>query len=210
MSSPQTTGAGTNPPQLSAVTSTTSVVTLGISGNDIGFVSVIENCVALTPFGPTRVGQTCQSFYDPGGTSQNDKILAAIKATAPKVAAVLQHIHAQAAPGAKVFVVGYPAILPPSGNGCWPQMPLTFSDVGYLRQKEIQLNQMLATPAAHQGAIYVNTYRPSRNFNACQLPGARWIEPVVPISPAAPVHPNAMGEAGMAGVVETSMAAHGI
>jgi len=27
----------------------------------------------------------------------------------------------------------------------------------------------------------------------CQLPGTKWVEGLVPTSPAAPVHPNALG-----------------
>jgi hypothetical protein len=202
MTAPQSVPFGTNPPQLDSVTSTTSVVTLGIGGNDINFVGIIENCVALTPFGPTKVGWNCKDFYDANGV---DQIANAINATAPKVAAVLQAIHAKAAAGAKVLVVGYPAILPPSGSGCWPHMPLTFNDVPYLRAKEIQLNSMLASTAAANGAIYVNTYQPSIGHSACTDESTRWVEPLVPGSPAAPVHPNANGEAAMAHIVLTKM-----
>ena len=51
------------------------------------------------------------------------------------MAAVLQGIHARS-PDARVFVVNYPAIFPETGNGCWPQMPVCFSDAPYLRAKE--------------------------------------------------------------------------
>lgn len=196
---------GTNPPQLNAVNSSTKVVTLGIGGNDIGFSSVIENCVAGSSKGPTRVGQTCKDFYTAGG---KDQLAAAINATAPKVATVLQQIHAKAK-SAKVFVVGYPAILPNRGTGCYPQMPLTVTDVPYLRGVEKNLNAMLKTEAGTNGAVYVDTYTPSVGFNACTAPVIRWVEPVVPVNAAAPVHPNIRGEAGMAGVVEMAMRSAG-
>lgn len=93
------------------------------------------------------------------------------------------------------------AILPDTGTGCWPQMPVTPGDVPYLRAKEKQLNAMLATEAAGNGATYVDTYTPSIGHDACQLPTVRWVEPVVPNGPAAPVHPNAAGEQGMANAV---------
>ncbi len=206
MTESQSTDLGTNPPQLSALSSSTSVVTLGIGGNDIGFASIIENCAALTPWGPTTVGLTCKSYYDPNG---NDQLMAAINALAPKVATVLQDIHALA-PSAKVFVVGYPAILPPTGNGCWPTMPLTTTDVPYLRQTELELDAMLATTAAANGATYVDTYTPSESHNACTPESTRWVEPLTPASLAAPVHPNAAGEAAMASIVEGAMAKAGI
>ena len=65
---------------------------------------------------------------------------------------------------------------------------------------------MLAAQAAAAGATYVDVYGPSLGHDACQLPGIRWVEPVVPLSPAAPVHPNALGMQGMAAVLLDVMA----
>jgi hypothetical protein len=194
-----------NPPQLSAVSSSTQVVSLGIGGNDIGFESIVENCVALTPFGPTKVGLTCKGYYDPKG---NDSLAAAINALAPKVAGILEQIHG-AAPGAKVFVVGYPAILPPSG-ACWPSMPFESGDAQYLRSTEIELDTMLANVAGANGATYVDTFTPSVNHSACTPEGTRWVEPLVPGSLAAPFEPDATGEAGMATILESAMRSAGI
>lgn len=206
MSQPQSTEVGTNPPQFNALSTSTSVVSVGIGGNDIGFVNIIENCGAATPDGPTMVGPNCKSYYDPNG---DDHLAASIAALAPKIGTMLQTIHAKSR-HAKVFVVGYPAILPPTGTGCWPQMPLTTTDVPYLRQTEIELDQMLASEAAAHRATYVDTYTPSQLHNACTSEFVRWVEPVVPNAPAAPVHPNAAGEAAMAGMVQSAMKAQGI
>jgi len=65
----------------------------------------------------------------------------------------------------------------------------------------VQLNAALAAQAGSAGAAFVDTYTPSIGHDACQLPGTRWVEPVLPLAPAAPVHPNAMGMAGMAAAV---------
>lgn len=202
MAGSQSVSGGTNPPQLNALNSATSRVTLGIGGNDIGFSSIISNCLAQTASGPTRVGPNCRDYYLAGG----DQIAAAIRATAPKVTRVLQAIH-RLAPHARVLVIGYPAILPVSGGGCFPQMPFVNSDIPYLRAKEVQLNQMLAQVASANGATYVDTYTPSATHNACTPESSRWIEPVSPSAPAAPVHPNAAGEAGMATAVRSALAA---
>jgi hypothetical protein len=205
MANPQATSDGTNPPEFSALSSSTRVVTVGIGGNDIGFISILENCAALTPWGPTKVGTTCKAHYDPNG---NDTLAAQINATGPKVGAVLQGVH-QRAPGAKVFVVGYPDILPPTGSsGCWPKLPLTNADVPYLRQVELNLNAMLAHQAATNGATYVDLYTPSESHNACTW--SNWVEGIVPGTDAAPVHPNATGMAGEAVVLEGALRAAGI
>jgi lysophospholipase L1-like esterase len=208
MTAPQQTAAGTNPPQLDAVGPGTTVVTLGIGGNDIGFISIVEKCTAVTPYGPTESGyQYCKDYYNRNGY---DELAQAIAATQPKVERVLGVIHAKA-PGAKIYVVGYPAILPSddltpqSPVQCWPQLPVTYADIPYLRETEQRLDAMLASAAADQGASYVDTYSGSVDHNACTLPGTRWIEPSVPSAPAAPVHPNAAGEAYMASVVSAAI-----
>jgi GDSL-like lipase/acylhydrolase family protein len=192
MTAAQSTDAGTNPPQFNALSAATKVVSLQIGGNDIGFTEILQNCVTYNPF-----THPCKDRYNSGGT---DQIQARIDATAPKVAAAIQGIHALA-PSAKVLVVNYAAILPESGNGCWPQVPLAYADVPYLRAKQKALNAMLQTAAAGNGAIYVDDYTASIGKDACRSSGTRWVEPLVPQNAAAPFHPNARGEAGVAVVV---------
>ena len=108
------------------------MVTLTIGGDDMGFSGIMETCAALSL--TDLFGDPCQRHYTAGGT---DLLAAAINATAPKVAAVLQGIHARA-PLARVLLVGYPDILPSTGDGCLPVVPLAFGDVPYLRGLEIQ------------------------------------------------------------------------
>ncbi len=188
-----------NGPQLNAVTSDDALVTLGIGGNDIGFVNIIATCAAESLTNP--FGSPCTAHYTSGGT---DQLAAEIDATAPKVAAALQAIH-QRAPQAKVVVVGYPDILPEYNNGCWPLEPIAYGDVSYLRSTEKRLNSMLAEVAAANNAQYVDTYTPTIGHDVCQLPGTKWIEGLIPTSPAAPFHPNEQGEAAMARAVEAAL-----
>lgn len=190
---------GTNPPQLSALSRGTTVVTLGIGGNDIGFAAIIATCTRDSVTDP--FGSPCKNHYTAGGT---DQIAAAIKATGPKVAAVIRAIHADA-PKARVFVVGYPDILPSTGHGCFPVQPIAYGDVPYLRSVELKLNQMLASEAGANGATYVDTYTATIGHDACKPTWIRWIEGEIPASPAAPWHPNARGEKAMAAQVETAI-----
>jgi hypothetical protein len=108
---------------------------------------------------------------------------------------VIQGIHARA-PQARVFVVNYAAILPETGRGCWPTVPLAWADVPYLRGVEKSLNAMLAQQAVANGATIVDDYTASIGHDACKLPVIRWVEPVVPVNAAAPVHPNLGGMIG--------------
>ncbi len=183
------------PAQLAAVTPDTALVTVGIGGNDIGFSSIINTCVSASYSNP--FGSPCKNQFTAGGV---DQLQGRINATAPKVAAVLQAVH-QAAPGARVVVVGYPAILPDTGFGCFPVQPIAFGDVPYLRSTEKSLNSMLASTAAANGASYVDTYTPTIGHDICKSSSVRWIEGLIPGNSAAPFHPNASGEQAMAGAV---------
>jgi lysophospholipase L1-like esterase len=187
--SPQPILGGANPAQLQALDAGVSTVSLQMGGNDIGFTEIIVRCATLLP-----LGTPCRDTYTAGGT---DQLAARVAATGPKVAAALAEIRRRA-PAARMFVVGYPAILPDVAAGCWPILPIAPGDVAYLRGVEKALNAVLATQAAAAGATYVDTYTSSIGHDACQLPGARWVEPVIPLAPAAPVHPNILGMQGMA------------
>ena len=196
MTAPQDVTPGQNPPQFNALTTDTQIVTLQIGGNDIGFTSILENCATANPF-----AHPCRDKYVVNG---HDTLADKIAATAPKVATVLQGIHARS-PGARVFVVNYAAILPETGSGCWPQVPIAFSDVPYLRSVERNLNAMLAQQAAANDARIVDDYTASIGRDACKSSSTRWVEPLVPANAAAPFHPNARGEAGIAAEVVSAV-----
>lgn len=190
---PQETGLGTNAPQLDALGPDTAGVTLTVGGNDIGFASIINECANRSPRAP--LGAACRDFYT--AEDGSDELAARIDETAPKIAAALAEIAARS-PEAEVFVVGYPAILPDEGPGCFPVVPFSAGDVAYLRDTEKALNAMLAEQADEAGVTYVDTYDRFIGHDVCTLPGTKWIEGLVPTAPAAPVHPNALGMLSMA------------
>jgi lysophospholipase L1-like esterase len=185
MTSPQ----GLAAPQFNALGPDDRLVTVGIGGNDVGFASIAVTCIVLALADPS--GAPCQAHYTSGGT---DQIAAAIAQTAPKIAAVLRGIH-QRAPHARVLLVGYPDIVPDSASDCAPGVndPLAAGDIPWINGEEKALNRMLAAQAAANGATYVNTYRSSIGHDACQAPGIRWIEGIVNVQNAFPIHPNALG-----------------
>lgn len=184
MFGPQAVNPGPNPPQLDAVDAGTQVVTLQIGGNDIGFLELATNCLALLP-----LGTPCQDRYAPGGV---DEIAARIAATRPKIDAVLAAIRARA-PAARIYVLGYQSLFPENSAGCWPFMPYAPLDVPYLISIEVRLNDMIRQGAEANGATYVDVYTPSLGHDACQLPGTRWVEPVLGFTGGAPAHPNVQG-----------------
>jgi hypothetical protein len=188
------------PPQVDALGSSTEVVSLGIGGNDKGlFLNTLITCGAedlIFPF-----GTPCKDTY-------GNSLAEGIEADGPAVGAALAQIHSLS-PNAKVFVVGYPDILPQSGN-CWPKVPLTTGDTAYLNGVEQDLNAMLSKQAAANDATFVNTFTASIGHDACKSLSVRYVEPTIPESDAFSVHPNEKGMAFDAGLLESAMKAHGI
>jgi lysophospholipase L1-like esterase len=188
-------GLQTAPPQFNALKSADALVTVGIGGNDAGLIGVAEECAKLDVVRP--FGTACKNHYTSGGSDPN---VAAITATGPKVAAVIQGIHARA-PKAEVMAVGYPDGLPTNGSSCWPLVPISAGDITYLNSLETSLNTVLRNAATANGAKYVDTFTSSIGHDACKSSGTAWVNGVVPTSAAFPLHPNRAGEQNMANQV---------
>jgi lysophospholipase L1-like esterase len=194
--SAQTTDAGVNPPQYAALAKSTRLVTVGIGGNDIGFSEIVRTCLSATPF-----GSPCKDHYTAGGT---DELRARINALGGKLATVLKEVHRRA-PNARVALVGYPSVLPASGPGCYPAVPITPGDVDYLRGVLTALNTRIQRSADAGSAVYVDTATSTVGHDICQAPGTKWIEGLIPTAPAFPVHPNAQGSAALSRAVVAAL-----
>ncbi|WP_236584423.1 SGNH/GDSL hydrolase family protein [Streptomyces sp. MBT53] len=201
LTSSQHTDNGTNPPQLRALSSDTRLVTVGIGGNDIGFSSMIKRCVAMGAlYQLTGSGKYFTEDAPCARQAGSDAVAKKITTAGDRLTRILTEVRRRA-PEARVYVVSYPAILPTDSADCGREMSLAPGDVTFIREKEQQLNTTLRQRASEAGVAYVDTYTPSADHNACTAKNTRWIEPLVPDSPAAPVHPNARGERGMADAV---------
>ena len=117
-------------------------------GGGLGGGVPLTGCATIFPF-----GSPCQNKFAPGG---QDSLAVRINTAGPKIGSAITAVRVMA-PNAKVYVVGYPALLPETGS-CFPQMPYTASDVRYLRDTNKRLNAMLAGQALLHGAIFVDTY----------------------------------------------------
>jgi len=200
MTSAEHTSSGENPPQLDSVSRGDALVMLTLGGDDLGFLNVLDKCMALS--WKDLFGSPCRSYYDSGGT---DKLAALVTAEGPLMASVLTRIHAKA-PGARVVLVGYPDLFPQQG-GCWPLVPITKGDISYLRGTEVKLNAMLAAEAKATGTTFVDTYDPTIGHDFCAAAKVRYVEGLIPATLTAPFHANARGQAAMATQVLDALAA---
>ena len=189
MTAAQQTNLGTNPPQLNALAPDDSLVLLTLGGDDLGFMNVLDKCMELSFTDPW--GSPCEAYYTKGGT---DQLAAAVRAEAPRMAAVLAAIAARA-PQARIVVVGYPDLFPLSG-GCWPAVPITDGDIAYLRGIELQLNAMLAADARAANATFVNAFTPTIGHDFCQPESDQGRRGPAPRLVGSPVPPQRQGPGG--------------
>ncbi|MEU9045870.1 MULTISPECIES: SGNH/GDSL hydrolase family protein [unclassified Kitasatospora] len=203
----QDTGNGSNPAQLDALSADTRLVTLGIGGNDAGFMEVVTECakdnlmdVVKGVIKQTRAASPCRDHYSSADGA--DEVQHKVDAAGDRLGGILQDIKRRS-PQARVYVIGYPTLLPVEPSGCLPVLGKTVavSDLGFLSEKEQQLNGMLKKHAEAAGAVFVDTAGPSAGHDMCAGEDQRWVEPPFPARGMAPIHPNAKGQEAVAGVV---------
>jgi lysophospholipase L1-like esterase len=197
------------PPQLVALSPSTDVVTITIGGNDNsknpsdpnsadGFLAQFILKCGATDLAHLWTGTPCKNMYQ----AQLQTLLAAEK---PIIDADFSEIEA-AAPNAALFVIGYADILPQSG-ACFPTIPLSVGDTAFMNGIEVQINQIEAGEAAAHHATFVDAYTLSIGHDACQPERNRWVEPLIPGTDAAPVHPNAKGQRAIGTFIAATIAA---
>lgn len=177
---------GTVPPQLDALTASTTLVTLTIGGNDVGLVGIAQDCATLDP-----TATPCKGEFQ-------DQVAQRTRDFGPKLSAVLDGIRARS-PKARIVVTGYGLYI--KQNGCWPVQPVLPTDANFLQGSVNALNDMIRQQTAAHGGTYIDLVTPSAGHDACQSASKRWVEGYVPVHSAAPLHPNAAGEAAYAAVI---------
>ncbi|RJL34097.1 SGNH/GDSL hydrolase family protein [Bailinhaonella thermotolerans] len=175
---------GPNKPQFDSLTRDTTLVTVGIGGNDIGFTEIVLTCGLLSPTDPK--GDPCRRHYAPAGGG--DRLARRIAVTSRRIDRVLHGIRVRS-PHARILLVGYLRVLPPA-RGCYPDVPVAAGDVPYLDGIERRLNAMLAARAAANRVTFVDVYDPGHDV--CAPASVRWVEGVFKAK-GYPVHPNAAG-----------------
>ncbi len=192
---------GVNPAQFDRLTPTTDLVTLGISGNDVGLIGVATACInvlpALTfspgqPPPPAHLGLPCEpQFVVNGVDTVSQKIAAARQGLAQLVDSIRSR-----SPHARIALVDYLDFVPRAG--CFPYLLVLNEDVPWFRAKLLELNAMIAGVAVAKGVRFADTSAGTEGHDVCQAPEAMWGQGVLPWSvsppgPAIPFHPNQLG-----------------
>lgn len=171
------------PAQLDAVEADTSLVTVGIGGNDDGlFASLAKVCVAP--------GEAC-------GTYLRSKLPKVLAATTARVTTVLDAVE-QKAPDAQVLLVGYLRVTA-DGQSC-DVLGGSGVDTSGVAQGEKQIDAALTKAAQAAGVTYVSLTAASEDHNACS--DDPWTNGLsAPLGDGITLHPNAEGMEAVADVV---------
>jgi hypothetical protein len=137
-------GQGDNGNQLSSISADTDVVTLTIGGNDVNFAEFARECVLSDCSNGPQASST-QSKIDIDLPNQLDTLFAAID---DRLAVVGNT-------GAKIYVVGYPRILP-YDDGTWPNcLYLNQDERVVIRTVTNALNSTVSDRVLEAGSRYV-------------------------------------------------------
>lgn len=147
------------PPQLRAVTPVTTLVTLGIGGNDLDlFGTLIGTCTRLRSSDPR--GSPCARHLAAAGPD----LQAATRTISARVATSLRAVRAKA-PRARVVLVGYLRLVP--DRGTCRGLPLAAGDYAEGRRISRALDLALRHAARTTGTTYVDMYAVSRGHDIC-------------------------------------------
>ncbi len=168
-------------PQIGALGPATRLVTLTAGGNDVAYVGDLISMAfrrrgGVTGFLIGRFGSSAR----PADERKFDQLKADLLAT-------LREIRRRA-PKAQVFVVTYPAILPPDGT-C-PALGISEDDARLMREVGAMLAEVTRATANETGATVVDMDQASAGHDACA--SVAWVNGAAPET-GAPFHPTLAG-----------------
>jgi hypothetical protein len=154
----------------------TTLVTLTIGGNDVGFGDIIQDCILYSAATQQGEGYCDQSPSPTGQTSTTygQWVQGNLDSLGNSIGDVLQDVHASA-PSARIVMLGYPTLFE-SGSACVFIDPVNMT---WLNGIATELNSVLTEAAAVAGS-HVTYQSPQYSFegrNLCSDPAA--VNPVI-------------------------------
>lgn len=193
----QTIGSTTLPAQISAVTSSTKVVTLTIGGNDAGF-SQLAQCLAaaMTIVNADARAAAISSCLQP--LSDPYAFAGALYTMGLRLAVALDTIQA-VAPDAQIFVSDYPLLLGLNADGSCPTVPVSPSLVAIMDSANTLLNSaihdVVMAKAATLHVTFVDVAASFAGHGLCST------TPLINVY----LHPSAAGQQVYADVFNTAI-----
>lgn len=135
------------------------IVTIGISGNDIGFADKLVACV--------KPGNCFGSTYDRIGVALE------INYQFDKLSTLFSSVRSQAirkSPTARVYAVGYPQIFDATGSykgRCGANVRLSYEEVLMAYDLISYLNKVIKSAAARAGVVYIDIGQALKGYELC-------------------------------------------
>jgi lysophospholipase L1-like esterase len=161
--------------QVSALSASTTLVSITIGGNDAGFSSVMETCVLESTSSCVKAVTAAEAYVADELPVRLDTTLQTIKDDAPY---------------AKIVVLGYPDLYDLSKSGSC--IGLSTADRTVLNQGAGDLDSALAAAAATEGDTFADVRREFGGHEICD--SSSWLHSVDIFSISSSYHPTAAGQ----------------
>ena len=163
--------------QLAALSTATTLVSITIGGNDVGFSAVMETCVLAG----TR---TCVQAIGAAESAMSSKLPGKLDGVLSAIAA--------AAPHARIVVLDYPQLYDlAKSKGC---IGLSTTDRSDLNAAATDLDRQIRAAAARHRDVFADVRRAFAGHHICD-PGS-WLHSVSLLDLPESYHPTAAGQAG--------------
>jgi lysophospholipase L1-like esterase len=173
------TAQGTHPPQLTAVTPDTKLITVTVGGNDIGYNATAVGC-----------GDPQTECTAPAALEAN------LVTAATALESLLAQIHALA-PEATIVLVTYPREVP---DGNCPELSFSDSEAAIVGMMGEELEAMFVDVAQRADVVFVDPYPEPGDHTGCAPAAERWTAGGVADDGFA-YHPPALGHEVMAQMI---------
>jgi len=173
-----------NPPQVDAVTSGTALVTFTVGGNDIGYVATAFACGGR--------GSGCAVDQ-----AQLSSALTALRISLTTVVSTIR----SRAPSAKIVLVTYPRLVPPT---TCPALDYTVRGSQIVGSMGEDLEQVFLEVARSTHVLLADPYAIGSGHGPCAPAPERWVAGHT-VTVGFPYHPTAQGHIEMASLVEQAL-----
>src|SRR3984957_5550645 len=163
--------------QLAALSAATTLVSITVGGNDVGFSSVMETCVLHSTSSCVAAVSNAESLMTSQLPGELDSVLSAIKADAPS---------------ARVVVLGYPDLYDLSRSS-WC-LGLSTTDRADLNNGADELDSQIQAAAARHGDVFADVRGAFRGHEICD--SGSWLHSVNILDVTESYHPTASGQSG--------------
>jgi lysophospholipase L1-like esterase len=180
-------------PQLDGLAKDTEWVTLTAGGNDISYVGDLSFLAARKD--QTIMGWALRQFWN-GPRKPEERGYAKLRVV---LALTLAEIK-QRAPNAKIIVVTYPTILPPTGSCA--KLGLSVAEVDQMRAVGDRLANITSAAAQGASAIVVDMHQLGTGHDACSA--EPWVNGWNNVA-GTPFHPNMAGAKAAAMAISKAM-----